>query len=504
MTSSSTRRSVLWLALMLGLWPVVFLETASAQLVDLDAGSEEDAGSGEPLADSEQAPPPLAAERVVVLPPAAPPPRIAPVVDAPARTQAEAPIASAERPAVLLKTILGLLALITLAYVGGHDRVLAFERKLGIAQVITSGFPFVLLGWTTRTPALGVLTDELLTQLSPLLRLGLGCIGFAAGFRFATRLPTGVPALRVATAVTMVPFSLVALSCGSLLLLMTGGISSDALQDPVFLRDAMVLGTAGAVTAQTSIAIFRADDSNGVIGRVLGVEELVGIFGLAVVAAYFRPAVGVTWQLPGTAWLLLTLGLGASLGLISYLVLRRPQQRPEFVLLALGLIGFSAGTAGYLRLSPIVIAFVAGTSLALLPTVARARLHEALTRLERPIYLLSLIVIGALWQISDWRGWVLAPVFTVSRLLGKRLGLDLGLRAANVPLDTDQKLALTIAPMGRLAIAIVVNAQLLYPGGSISPIVAAVIVGGMLTEIVVQLASRRTAATTATTARSIS
>ena len=39
--------------------------------------------------------------------------------------------------------------------------------------------------------------------------------------------------------------------------------------------------------------------------------------------------------------------------------------------------------------------------------------------------------------------------------------------------------------------AIVVNAQLLYPGGSISLVVSAVIGGGVLTEAFVQFASRR-------------
>jgi hypothetical protein len=45
-------------------------------------------------------------------------------------------------------------------------------------------------------------------------------------------------------------------------------------------------------------------------------------------------------------------------------------------------------------------------------------------------------------------------------------------------------------PLGPLAIAIVTNALLLYPGGSISLIVSAVIGGGVLTEIFLQLSSR--------------
>jgi hypothetical protein len=84
-------------------------------------------------------------------------------------------------------------------------------------------------------------------------------------------------------------------------------------------------------------------------------------------------------------------------------------------------------------------------------------------------------------------------VFTFARLFGKRVGVELGLRQSALELSSEQKQALSIAPVGTLAIAIVVNAQLLYPGGSISPIVAAVIVGAIATEMIVQLVSRRTA-----------
>src|SRR5690606_11374254 len=121
------------------------------------------------------------------------------------------------------------------------------------------------------------------------------------------------------------------------------------------------------------------------------------------------------------------------------------------------------------------------------------RLREILFRLERPIYLLSLVIVGALWQVSDWRGWVLMPVFMALRLAGKRLGTRLALGDAELELAEDERRAIATPPLGPLAIAIVTNALLLYPGGSISLIVSAVIGGGVLTEVFLQLASRRRA-----------
>jgi Kef-type K+ transport system membrane component KefB len=257
----------------------------------------------------------------------------------------------------------------------------------------------------------------------------------------------------------------------------------------------VILGTAGAMTARTTTELFRADDHERLVARVLRLEELGGIVGLAVVAAYFRPQQEVTWQMPGTAWLMLTVGLGATLGLVCYFVFKRPQEGPEFVVLTLGAISFSAGVAGYLLLSPVVVAFVAGSCLTLLPTPHKHRIRAALRKLERPVYLVSLIAIGALWQVDDWRGWALAPVFTIARLVGKRFGVAVAAGATNLSITPQERQTLAVSPMGPLAIAIVVNAQLLYPGGSISPIVAAVIVGAILTEVVVQLASRRAPST---------
>ncbi|HWO12282.1 MAG TPA: hypothetical protein VNN80_22455, partial [Polyangiaceae bacterium] len=91
----------------------------------------------------------------------------------------------------------------------------------------------------------------------------------------------------------------------------------------------------------------------------------------------------------------------------------------------------------------------------------------------------------------DWRGWVLMPVFMTLRLLGKWLGTTLALAHAELGLDAEERRAIAMPPLGPLAIAIVTNALLLYPGGSISLIVSAVIGGGVLTEVFLQLMNRR-------------
>lgn len=398
-----------------------------------------------------------------------------------------------QRPEILVKTVLGLLTLLGLAYLAGHPRVHGWEARLGVSQVVTAGFPFVLLGIAARHPGIDIVTDPVLARMGPLLGVALGWIGLVAGFRFDARLLGGLPrgAARAVALATSVPFvSVVGFTGLALLSLLSaeGGLGLAALRDATSLRDALILGTAGAMTAKTSARLLRTPESAGALERIIRIEELAGVAGLAFVAAYFRTNAEAAWQLPGTAWLLLTLGLGATVGLASYAMLQSAKQgRPEFVVLTLGSVSFAAGLAATLHLSPLVVTFIAGVLLANFPGAYHARLDAALRRLERPVYLISLFAIGTLWDVADWRGWVLVPIFMATRLIGKRVGANLAARGTDFPIGLDGREALAVAPMAPLAIAIVVNAQLLYPGRSISLIASAVIGGAILTEVAVQL-----------------
>ena len=382
-----------------------------------------------------------------------------------------APLPNKERPRYLIKTIVGLLALLALAYLGGHARVRALEARLGISQLVTAGFPFVALGIIARRPEIGILTDRVLADLSPLLRLGLGWIGFTVGFRFDVRMLDTLPsgsALLIGLR-TLVPFFTVVVLCG----LYLGGASG-----PGFLREALILGTASAMTAGTV-------GSGSAVGKLIHLEELGAIAGLMCLASFFRPDEVVQWQLPGTAWLFVSLGLGAAIGFVVYAVMRVPATGADSLVLMLGSIAFASGMAGNVRLSPVASCFVAGVLLVNFPGAYKQRLTDALERLKRPIYLLFLLVVGALWDPTDLSGWVLMTVFVVARLGGKMLGTLLASRSsAVVPFDLR---SVMVAPMGPLSIAIVVAAILLYPTGHTAWLVTAVIGGAIVTELIVQI-----------------
>jgi hypothetical protein len=196
------------------------------------------------------------------------------------------------------------------------------------------------------------------------------------------------------------------------------------------------------------------------------------------------------------AWLMLTVGAGALLGFLIFALVRRGEGAAEFGVLALGSVAFAAGLASYLYLSSVVVCFVAGVLLVNFPGAHQARLRAVLTRMERPIYLLLLVILGALWPTRSGLGWLLIPVFAGGRLAARALAARVANRAQLLELDADERRNLAIAPVGSLAIAIVVNAQLLYPSESIRDAVVAVVGGALLTEAIVQLSRRKGTAPT--------
>jgi len=385
-----------------------------------------------------------------------------------------------------IKAIIGLLVLFALAYIGGHPRVQRFERRLGVAQLVLAGFPFILLGLIGRSQ--GVLSDPVLDAIRPLLPLGLGWIGFAIGFRFDVRLFDNFPRVMLEAFVltTLLPFAAI-VGAAALMLGLVEGISADA----AFVRDALVLATAGAMTARTVVSLLAKRNANPTniehVQRLIQLEELAAFVGLILLGAFFRPTESFGWQLPSVGWVFITVGVGATLGVLIFAALRSLKGANETATVMLGSICLAAGIAGFLRLSPIVVCFLAGALLVNLPGTWKDHVRAALLRLERPVYLLFLVLAGAIWRVDQWEAWVLMAFFVLARLGGRFLGVRIFTRRHPEALGPVEQRHLAASPMGALSVAIVISAQLLYSGKTVPWIVHTIIVGAIATELVVHL-----------------
>jgi Kef-type K+ transport system membrane component KefB len=422
-----------------------------------------------------------------------------------------APLAAPSPHTGLLRVVLGLAAAFVLAIAATHPLVRRIERRLGLTVLLSSGLPFLAMGFVFRLPSVGVLTDDVVSDLRPVLEFGLGWLGFVVGMHFDMReLDTLPPKTgNVVVVESAIPFAAAALACALVLIGLdplwgtTGGSGFREQLTLSFqrasLRDALALGACAAPAAPVAaVAIARSSGNAAaqLINRVTLLNDVAGVVVIGLICAYFRPTdVLSAWKLPHVAWVFFTLGLGGVLGILTYALVRSARSQAEEMALLLGAIALSAGMSGYLSISPLVTCAIAGALLTNLPYKRMRALKETIAQVERPLYLIFLLVAGALWNPRAWQGWVLALVFVLSRVGGKLMGAHVAKRVGPEELPDPDTLGLALAAQSPIAIATIVSYVTIYKNAegtnaALPWLMTTCIGGAVLTEVVVQLIAR--------------
>jgi Kef-type K+ transport system membrane component KefB len=413
----------------------------------------------------------------------------------------------------LLRVVLGLALAFGLAALAAHPLVRRIERRLGLTVIVSSGIPFIAMGVIFRLPSVGILTDEVVNDLRPALEFGIGWLGFVVGMQFDVReLDRVHPKVgSVVVAETGIPMAIAAAACATFLAALdpswsfAGGSFSSfaAFKENVRVvgmhapfRDALALGACAAQAAPVAaVAIARSSGSSAakLLAYVTKLDDVAGVVLLGLICAFFRPTDAVAaWKLPHIAWIFVTLGMGGVLGILSYVLVRSAKNSNEEIAYLLGAIALSAGMSGYLAISPLVTCAIAGALLTNLPHKDFDRLRNTMLQVERPLYLIFLVVAGALWDVRAWQGWLLAPVFVSARVGGKLIGAHVAKRIGPEELPDATTLGLALAPQSPIAIATIVSYVTLYKpqsseSSSLGWLMTACIAGAVLTELTVQV-----------------
>jgi Kef-type K+ transport system membrane component KefB len=418
----------------------------------------------------------------------------------------------------IARVVLGLFALVALAVLAGHPRVADFERRSGISMFASTGIPFLALGALARLPQIGILRDDVVRDLRPLLEFGLGWIGFRVGSEFDVReldrLPQGAGRLLGMQSAT----AFIAASAGSMGALWLVGRSLGSN----IVRDGLILGACAAVSAPSGARALEAagvvtSEGSKMIRKIVLLDDVVPIAVLALVTAIFRPLDAATWRLPALGWVFVQIGMGAALGALTVAMIRAAKNVNEEVALTLGAIAFAAGMASYLGFSPLAVGCVAGVIVVNLSTgVENAEFGAKLRDLERPIFMVFFAVAGSLWDIRDWRGWAVIPLFVLARLFGKLGGARAAFLADRTAIaeaarqgksesdaDTSQRVAraswiphtglidprslgIALIPASAVSIAVVISARHSYPDSIPAWLETIVIVGAIVSEVLFQ------------------
>ena len=198
----------------------------------------------------------------------------------------------------------------------------------------------------------------------------------------------------------------------------------------------LVLGATAACTAQTALALIgrefalRGAPLMDLLRYISSIDAVVGLvaLGFAFCLMHAEPVIGFDAGVD-LQWFVLSLGIGIAMGFMLYLLTRVRCREEELLIFVVGMVTFSSGIALYLELSPLFVNATMGITMANLPG-SKDRIFNLVAQLERPFYIVFLILAGAIWRPGSPWALPLAALYLSLRLVGKLGGGYLAARLA--------------------------------------------------------------------------
>ena len=371
-----------------------------------------------------------------------------------------------------MKIIFALIVILFVTFAGYHFSF----RKVFPKGLWLTGNEYLLVGLALGSWGLGLLDGETIRALTPLSALVLGWAGMVFGFQFEIsklrrmRLPYFWAALVSGLACMAVT----AACCFAFLPLFPG------LADLAGPGAILALAAAAACTAPTGLALVAEKTlaaKRDAITLLRHIAALDGALPLLIYAIAFTAlplAAGSQAEQGFSALLAGAAALGLVIVLFAVFLAVRPPQS-ELLLLVMGMIVLTSGAASLTGFSPLAANFLLGFLL-VNTSIAKERIYQMLTSVEKPAYLLLLIFLGALWSFLPLWIFAGALVFVLARLAGKVTGLYAATRLLPLPEKTGALLGLGLLGQGGLGLAIMLEFALKHPH-SAGPLALGIILG---------------------------
>jgi len=386
--------------------------------------------------------------------------------------------------------LLSPLILILLALLGARFSFSTIHIPPGPRLVFRTGTHFLFLGLALGPHALGVLTDDAIRQLFPLLGLALGWIGFLFGLQLDRRILNQFP----------LSFHLLALGQAAMtfvFFLGVGWLGLFAFGRTGQVETLLLLGAAATACISTPAGIALISTNYLVRGKVrdllffvASLDALVGIAALQLTYSLFPPGnlVAGLDLTPGFMWNLAALGLGVVCGILFVWLTRPRPGSDELVLFLLGIAAFSSGAALQWQLSPLFVSVTMGAVVANLSRDPQ-RAFRVLQAWEKPIYVVFLILAGALLSFPTIWVLPLAVAYSLTRGAGKVLANLAIVRVIPLPFQPPKRFGMGVIPQGGISLAMAISMVLTYAGLGLGPLNAVdllfsvVVLGVILSEL---------------------
>ncbi|WP_157487329.1 hypothetical protein [Desulfosarcina sp. BuS5] len=384
-----------------------------------------------------------------------------------------------------MKIIFASLLIIFLAFSGYHLSFKNFKPPLFMRVFYLSGTEFLFLGFLLGPRLLNIIDNETVKALEPFTTFLLGWIGFLFGLQLEIRKIKRYPFEFLIGSILEGFIAFIIVFAGSYLIL----TNIDFLAGKLSLPAILVLSAVASCTAPTGLAlsttrsIRKHDNTVKLLQYISSIDGLIAIlvFGLA-----FFPRTPVFFE----AGLFHHIGMnallymGACLGCIILfaILLSIRREGPELILLAIGMVVFTGGTAMILNFSPLIINFLVGFSLVNL-TKNENRLFAVFIGIEKPVYLILLIFLGVSWHFETI--WILFPAaaYCMLRFFGKILGGYVVTRIGSEMKKYPSLLGIGLLCPGGLPLAILLDFQKGFSGPNISLVTCMVLISVIYNDI---------------------
>ncbi len=359
-----------------------------------------------------------------------------------------------------MSPLIGVLVLVLLGLMGARFTFNEARAPFGSRLLISSGTHFIFLGFLMGANVFGLLTAQVLDQLYPFMALGLGWIGLLFGIQLDRRQLAFFPPVFLIVTVIQ------GIAAFVLFLLVALGIGWALAATPELEIAALTAAATACVSTPAGVAVLsRSFLVRGPVSRltffIASVDAVVGIAALQVAYALRHPSTRGPLSSGGWEWIAVALAAGIVFG-VFFLWLTRPKpSREELTLFLLGLVVFAAGAALYLGVSPLFVTMIAGAVIANL-SPSRRRVFRILQAWEKPIYVILLILAGALLRFPTWLILPLAGAYVALRMLAKLAGGWLAVRVTPHGFQPPRTLGLGLVPQGGISLAMVISITLTY------------------------------------------
>ncbi|WP_426752272.1 sodium:proton exchanger [Myxococcus sp. Y35] len=367
------------------------------------------------------------------------------------------------------------------------SRALDPGRFPALARLAASGFLFVLLGIFLGPSVSGLLTERNLEALRPVMALGLGTAGVLLGLNLEPRLLRLLPrpVYLSAMAHSGTAFFFVALP----LLVPLAFTSIRGWLGAV--GAAAMLGAAASLSSgHSAVLAYRAgrlDRARGLgVALLTMLDDALGL-GVLALALMIGAASNVG---EGLGLVCLALLLGVMCGALLAFLTHSLKDLAELTTVTLGGVALVGGAAAYLRVSPLLAGVACGATLAVVGGRVAERVARALGRVERPVFLVLVFLVGCAVHARDYWAWLLMPAFVGLRFLGKMAGGRLARQLAQATLVLPPRLGYALIAQGGLALCLVAEYGMLVPGVLSRRVLDVVVMGAVVNELLAGQAFR--------------